>query len=294
MPVFRSLRMLALPLALGACEGEARPAGSDRDDFGHLLAPGSDPRRIVSLNPTTTEILFAIGAGNRLVGRSRWDLHPDSARLIPAVGDAIRPNIEAVLARRPDLVILYASADNRQAAERLRREGIATLALRIDRVADFARATLLLGDVTGQSARAHIVVDTVLATLDSVRASTSGRPRPTVFWHAWATPLITIGGGSFLNDIIDAAGGENIYGDSPDPSPQVSLEDVIRRDPDIILALPNTAARLRQDPRWRALRAVREGRVLAVDSAYVERPSIRLGAAAASLARLLHDATGER
>src|SRR6266850_5169590 len=137
-------------LALG-CEGSApksttrtstdSAASQLRDDFGQTITFDSAPKRIVSLNPTTTEIIFAIGAGSRLVGRTHWDSWPDSARFIPDIGDALRPNIEAVLNAHPDLVILYASSDNRPAADRLRKAGIPTIVLRVDSIAQFRSAT---------------------------------------------------------------------------------------------------------------------------------------------------------
>ena len=266
----------------------ARAAILHTDDFGDSVRIGPRPARIVSLNPATTELLFALGAGPRLVGRTEWDLFPDSARLVPDLGDGIRPNVEAVLATRPDLVVLYASADNRAAARTLRAARVSTIALKIDRIADFRRAARLLGAATKEPARAATVIDSVDRTLARVRAATAGRRRPRVFWHIWEAPLITIGSGSFMNELVDVAGGENVYAFLPDVSPQVAMEDLVRRDPDAILAGPLRARALRADPAWRAMRAVRDGRVLVVDTMLVSRPSVRLGEAALSLARLLH------
>jgi len=280
---------LAALAALAACAADDAPSRPALlDDFGQPIAFASAPTRIVSLNPTTTELLFAIGAGDRLVGRSRFDTWPDSARLVPALGDALRPSIETILAAHPDLVILYASADNRPAADRLRAAGIATIGLKIDRIDEFAHATLLLGTLTGDSLRARTVVDTVLATLERVRARTAALPRPRVFWHIWDAPLITIGRESFLNELVEIAGGENVYADFAELSPAISLEDVARRDPRWILAGPDGAATIRRGAAWRAVPAVADGRVLVVDTLLVARPSVKLGEAAVSLARLLH------
>jgi ABC-type Fe3+-hydroxamate transport system substrate-binding protein len=282
--------LLALACASPARD-EARSHGRviDVDDFGDTLrVPAAPPRRMVSLNPTTTEIVFAIGAGARLVGRSHWDSWPDSARRVPDLGPAVRPNVEAVLAAHPDLVLLYASADDRPAATRLREAGVPVVALRVDRIEDFRRATRDLGLLLGDSARATTVIDSVQRTLDRVREATRALDRPTVFMETWDNPVIAIGGGSFINQLIEIAGGRNIYGDVAAPSPTVSLEDVVRRDPDVVLASPVARARLLSDPRWQALRAVREGRVLAFDTTVVGRPSVVLGQAALAIARLLH------
>ena len=121
-----------------------------------------------------------------------------------------------------------------------------------------------------------------------MRSATQQLDRPTAFWKAWDSPVIAIGGGSFLTELVDIAGGRNIYGDDKRPSLDVTIEDVVRRDPDVVLSGPESAVRMRAAPAWRALRAVREGRVLIVDTMLVGRPGVRLGEAAVSLARLLH------
>jgi ABC-type Fe3+-hydroxamate transport system substrate-binding protein len=248
----------------------------------------SPPTRIVSLNPATTDLLFAVHAGSRVVGRSKWDLYPDSARLVPSLGDALRPSVEAVLGARPDLVILYASEDNRPAYTRLRDAGVGVVALRIDRIEHFDRAARLLGQLTGNEGAGVAVADSVQQTLTRVREATRGLLRPRVFWRIWDAPLITIGRGSFLSQLVDIAGARNIYEDIPAPSQQVTFEDVVRRDPEFVLVGPEGGEVVSRDPAWRAIRAVREGRVRIVDTTLVGRPSVRLGEAAVHLARLLH------
>jgi iron complex transport system substrate-binding protein len=287
---FTAVLFTTLLTLLGlACRGAQPALGTGaHDDFGHPLAIGAAPSRIVSLNPTTTEILFAIGAGNRLVGRSQYDVFPDSARLVPNVGPAMRPNIEAVIAAKPDLVLLYASDDNRAAYDRLAAAHIPTYAFRIDSIAQFARDTRVLGRLLGDSARAATTIDTIEATLARVRAATASLPHPTVFIHAWDRPIIAIGGGSFLSELIEIAGARNVYADSPLPSLTVSLEDVIRRNPDYVLASPVAAPKMTASAQWAVIDAVRAGRVLVYDTTLVGRPSVQLGAAAHSLARLIH------
>jgi ABC-type Fe3+-hydroxamate transport system substrate-binding protein len=283
--------VVALALPLAACTPDAPRTSSARataDDFGDTLRLGAAPRRIVSLNPSTTELVFAIGAGRRLVGRTTFDRWPDSALAIPDLGPGLRPNVEAVLAARPDLVLLYASDDNRDAARRIRAAGVATAAYRVDRIADFRRVTLALGALTGDSLAARATVDSVDATIARVRASTAPLRRPTVFWPLYDQPLLATGGGSFLNELIDVAGGRNIYGFMPEPSPRITVEDLLTRDPEVILLSPESRARYVADPRWRALRAVRANRLLAVDTTVVYRPGPRLGEAARSIAQLLH------
>jgi ABC-type Fe3+-hydroxamate transport system substrate-binding protein len=283
---------LALLVIAVACHPEARSSGGSAvlgvDDFGDTLRVGARPTRIVSLNPTTTEILFALGAGSRVVGRTTYDMWPDSARFVPDLGPGIRPNVEAVIGARPDLVLLYGSEDNRPAARRLQQAGIATAAFKVDSIAEFERLTRLLGRMVGDSARGALVADTVMRTLDSVRTVTRGLRRPTVVIPTWNEPLIVIGGGSFMNELVTIAGGRNVYDSFPAPSPTVAYEDVLRRNPDYVLTGPEAAERIRALAKWRTLPAIRAGRILLFDTATVLRPATRIGEGAVSLAKLLH------
>jgi ABC-type Fe3+-hydroxamate transport system substrate-binding protein len=223
-----------------------------------------------------------------VVGRSTYDVFPGEAKSVTDVGVPLRPNVEAVLAVHPDLVILYASADNRPAAQRFQQAGVRTLALKIDSIGQFERDTRLLGRLTGDSAVAFTLVDSVAATLDRVRAATKDLPRPTVFVPTWDRPLIAIGGGSFLSQLLDIAGARNIYEDIAAPSAVVTIEDVAKRNPEYVLTSPAAAPTVGTDQKWRALAAVRQKHVLVYDTLLVGRPSVTLGAAASSLANLLH------
>ncbi|HEY2898597.1 MAG TPA: helical backbone metal receptor [Gemmatimonadaceae bacterium] len=285
-----ALAFLAMA-AVASCGETHRAAPTiDIDDFGDTIRAGTtaSPARIASLNPATTELLFALGAGPRVVARTTWDVWPEAARTVTDVGPGLRPNVEAVLAQHPDLVVLYASAENRLAAQQLRAAGARVIALRTDRIADFARASRELGRAVGESASAAIVIDTMQRTLARVRAATLPLEHPTVFWHVWDSPIYTIGAGSFLDELLTIAGGTNIYADRSEPSPQVSLEDIIKRDPQIILAGVSGKSAITTSPLWKGVRAVREGRVFVVDTNLVGRPSVRAGEAAVSIARLLH------
>lgn len=264
------------------------PSGGRTDDAGDPLPPRAARTRIVSLSPATTELLFALGVGDRVVGRTHWDAWPPAARDVPDMGDGIRPNVEVVLSTRPDLVVLYATGDNRDAARAFRAAGIDVLSLRMDRIEEFERATRILGDVLGTEAEAGIIVDTVRATLERVRLATRDLERPSVFLLSWPNPLLTIGAGSFLSQLVEIAGGRNLFDDLPDPSPAVSFEEVLRRDPDVVLAGPQRLAMMGASALWNTLPAVREGRMLQLDTALTGRPGVRLGEAAVSIARLLH------
>jgi iron complex transport system substrate-binding protein len=295
----RSALAAACLLVAGCERAKAPVAGSPAaapdlvvavDDFGDSLSLAVPARRVVSLNPVTTELIFALGAGDRLVGRTHWDLYPDSARLVPDVGNGMMPNVEAVLGQRPDLVILYASESNRTAAAQLERAGVRTLAFRTDQVGDLARVSSVIAAALGVPGAGAVLADSVRASIDAVRAMPVPLTRLRVYWHVWDAPLLTIGNGSFLSEMLVVAGADNVFGDLSSPSPQVSLEEIARRDPDVILAGPTNAARIRAHPGWAAVRAVREGRVIVIDTLLVGRPGVRMGEAARHLRRVLYPA----
>lgn len=278
----------AFLLTASACQKESSSAKPQADDFGDPIIVKSTPARVVSLNPATTDLIFALGAGNRLVGRTHWDVYPAEAVKVPDLGSGIRPNVEAVLGARPDLVILYASNDNKAAASAFRTAGVNTLSLKIDHIADFYRASKTIARLLGDSTRGIRVADSVEKTLRRVRSETASLPKPTVFWHIWDAPLITIGRGSYMNELVEIAGGTNVYADMAETSPTVSIEDVIKRNPRFIITGPEGRTKITADPRLAQLTAVKEGRVLVADTAIVGRPSVRLGEAAVLLAKLFH------
>lgn len=286
--------VLALVLAaasVSACAGERAAAVSDAvvDDFGDTLRLSAPATRVVSLNPVTTELLFALDAGATLVGRTSWDLYPEAAKAVTDVGNGMGPNVEAVLGQRPDLVLLYASESNRLAAQQLRAAGVMTLTHRTDKIADLQRVIPIIARALGADSLGRLVADSVKRSVESVRAL----PRPadtlSAYWHIWDAPLLTIGGGSYLSELLSVAGAHNVFDDVAQPSPQVSMEEIARRDPDVVLAGPNAAARIRTSPTWQSVRAVREGRVIVIDTTIVGRPGVRMGEAARFLRRVLVD-----
>jgi len=275
--------VLGLALVLAVCPSRAAPRVV-ADDGGQSVRLAEPARRIVSLNPTTTELLFAIGAGDRVVGRTRWCDWPPAALRIASVGEGFPPNVEAVLARRPDLAVAYATGLNQPAFAQLRGLGVPVLALRTDRLEDLARAARVLGRVTGQI-RAGDSLATALEKVlaDSAAVQGRGSPGPTVVILAWDAPPVAIGGGSYLHQIVELAGGRNLFGDVRQASVPVSLEVIAARDPDALLTVGGMAASLLNQPEWQAVRAVREGHVLLLDDPALARPSLRALAGIAPL-----------
>jgi iron complex transport system substrate-binding protein len=284
---------LVIALALLAC---GRPAPGARgavvvvDDAGDSVAVRAPARRIASLIPATTELLFAIGAGDAVVGRTQWCDYPAEARRVRDLGPGINPNLEAVLAVKPDLVVLYNSAQHAAAATQLRELGIPALRINTDTLGDVARVGGLLGKLTGHERGADSMIAVFQTGLaPAAGAGVSTRP-PKVLILVWEQPPMTIGRGSFLSELVERAGGENLFGDITSSSAPVSIEAVSARDPDIILTAAAGPASIAGRPEWQVVRAVRERRFLHLTGTEYDRPGPRSPRAIAALAARLREA----
>lgn len=285
---------LGVVLSLGTSGCGTRPAVSRGitvvDDAGDTLVLAAPARRVVSLIPATTELLFAIGAGPMVVGRTQYCDYPPAARAVRNLGDGIKPSIEAVLATSPDLVVLYNSGQNAPVAGRLRELGIPSLRLNTDALSDVPRVARILGLLTGRRSGA----DTVAAVFDTAlaHASQSASPhRRKVLLLVWEQPPMTIGRGSFLSELIERAGGQNLFADVSASSGVISIEAVAARDPDLIFTTTEGPSAFASRPEWQVVRAVREHRFLRVNGSEFNRPSPRAPAAIRQLAAKMRTAS---
>ncbi len=245
-------------------------------------------RRIVSLAPSITELLFALGAGEQVVGRTTYCKYPAAALAVPSVGDGLNPNVEAIVARTPDLVVLYRSPHTEAAARQLEALGVRTLTIHHDRLEDIAETARQLGEAAGRSAAGAAIA----RSIDSALAAP---PPPDlharIVYVVWDNPPIVIGGGSFLDQLMGLAGATNTFHDIGTPSATVSIETIAARDPDWIgviretddTAPPAYAAR----PEWQVVRAIHERRFLLLPAELFGQPSPRAPEAVAWLRRHL-------
>ena len=283
----RRWMVLAL-VAAAACGGRER-AGTLSDDEGVGLVPDRPANAIISLSPAFTELLFAIGAGDLVVGRTEWCDYPPAALDVPSVGDGLAPNAELILARRPDLVLFYLSAGNAGALGHVRAAGIAAASYRIDRLDDVPRIARIFGRITGREDGAQRVAGPFEHALDSARSALP-LPRQRVAIVVWDNPPIVIGAGSFVSELVQLAGAANVFDDITLPSAQTSIETIAARNPDALLLLGGEApAAFAGRPEWRAVRAVRERRFVRVDGSAFSRPTPR----ALDAVRAMRDALSE-
>jgi iron complex transport system substrate-binding protein len=287
--------LLVLLQALTACDAPppvAERAISVQDDAGRQVQLAEPAQRVVSLVPARTEVLLALGAADRLVARTQYDGDPRIAH-IPSVGNALNPSVEWIAARRPDLVIAWPDTEARAIISRLADLGIAVYGTRVETLEENDRSIAALGRLLGLEPQADSLRAALDAQLGEVRRSVAGRPRLRVLYAVGTEPPVAAGAGTFIDELITIAGGENIAADVTGRWPQVSLEEVLRRDPDrIILALGGAdvraAERVARLPGWRDLRAVRQGQLHVVDADRMNRSGPYVADAARILAALLH------
>ena len=252
--------------------------------------------RIVSLNPNVTEILFALDVGDRIVGATTFCDYPPEAKNIPRVGGMGKPNIETILTLRPDLII--ASNIHAYAATRkLQESGIRLVQFKMERFEDIFAAIEGIATQTGAEARASELTATMRNTLATVAQRYRDTPeaeRPRVFFEIWQDPLGTIGGRSFVNDVIEYAGGINVAHDLEDPYPRISSEAVVGWNPDVIILgymseSGLTAEHVAQRIGWSGIKAVKSGRIItSIPSDLLLRPGPRLVDGIAILSDILY------
>jgi len=291
MGSLNALRLLALLLLLGAAAAPGLPAASAHpmvvtDALGRNVRVAAPPQRIVSVAPSVTEILFALGLDRRIVGVSAADDYPPQAvQAKPRVGGVVL-DIERLLRLRPDLVIGVAGLQRAQ-LERLVAVGLPVVAVDARTLDDVYRQIALIGRITAREAAAAQLVAEMRARERAVRRAVAGRRVRRVYVEIWAEPLMTAGGGTFLADLIARAGGANVFADLAG-WPQVSGEAVIRRDPEVIVVTYPQGRGVLARRGWDQVAAVRARRVVVVAPSLVSRPGPRLVQGLEVLARGIH------
>ena len=277
-----------------------RPTTALAADPAALLAQLSGPpQRVACMVPSITETVFALGAASQVVGVSDFCTYPPAAAEKPRLGGFFNPNFERLTACRSDLIITQGLSEALRSF--CSHESIPLLHVEMSDIDTILNDTLLLGDVLGRPERARQLVFRLRQQLDRVRRTVAGRERPTVFFSLYSTggttiALSTIGGDVYLSQLIELAGGRNIFDDLHQPYPQVSKETLLKRQPDVIIEPyggPDLASDQRQQrlDEWRklgSLPALETGRVYFVPEEPLLKPGPRLAESAALLVRLLH------
>jgi iron complex transport system substrate-binding protein len=261
------------------------------DDLGRTVTLASPPQRIISLAPSITESLFAIGAGKQLAGVTDYCNYPPEAASLPRVGGIINPSLEAIVTLRPDLVILSVEGNLRDDLRRLEDLGIPVFVTNPRSLDDIRASIRKLGTLTGRDSAAGALTAALLSRERSITARMPVRVEHRALLAVSLQPLIAAGGGTFLADLIERAGASNIAAGAGGTYPQFSREAVIAMDPDAVLVLSDAASSagdvLKMIPEWRSLRAVRSGTLHILDADLFARPGPRAADALVTLHRAL-------
>jgi len=265
-----------------------------RDDLGQLVRLDHPPKRIVSLAPSVTEVLFAVGAGDQVVGVTDFCNRPPEAKEKAKVGGFAKPDLEKLLRLRPDLVIAFGPLQLK-IAEALRRKGVAVLWLYPRSLEEVLDSFVRIGQVTGHRQEGVWLKEVIRRRLELIERHLGGLKdvqRPDIFRVMGLDPPGTVGGRSFQSSIFRAAGGRNVFEDVPEDFFYVDLKEVLRRSPDVVLICGENPLRakagLEGRPGWAELQAVRQGRVLVLPCDLICRPGPRVAEAVARIASFLH------
>jgi iron complex transport system substrate-binding protein len=236
-------------------------------------------------------MLFAAGAGDRVVGTSDYSDEPEAARAVERVGDAQSFNLERILALRPDVVIVWSGGSSPVQMARLERVGLPLYHHRLTRLDDIAPSLLRLGRLAGTEASAQASAAMLTRRITALRQRYASASAATVLIQVWNRPIYTVGGDQIMTDVVHACGMRNVFEDLPDPGPAVTLEAVLQRDPQIVLALaPDERAAqdwLQSWHRFPSMKAVRTGRLMGWTDQRLSRLGPSMVAAAEDLCRAL-------
>ncbi len=289
-------RVLVTALALIACAAAAGAQALVRvvDDRGSTVELHAPAKRIVSLAPHITELLFAAGAGERVVGTTDFSDYPDAAKTIPRVGSSSLLDLERIVLLKPDLIVAWGHGTPASQLERLGGLGIPLFYNEPHVLSDLPRAILQFGMLAGTEVRARRAADEFSARLADLRSRYAKRRPVALFWQVWAHPLLTVNGRHLISDVIRLCGGVNVFAHLPALVPTVSTEAVIGANPEVIVTTTTDAAADGSDglDAWRRmpwLRATKEGNLIAIDAETIHRATPRVLDGATALCERLED-----
>ena len=286
------IHVLASAVALMLALATDAAGYSLRDMHGREVVLAAPPQRLVSLVPSVTELIYALGGEDRLVGRTDFCDHPPAARSKTSVGGMINPSLETIVALKPDLVIVTASGNREETVTQLTRLRIPVYQVHADRIADVKDVARRLGALTGRESAVGRLVEHVDRRVAAVREAVRPFGRPRVLYVLWPDPLIVPGRTALVTELIDIAGGDSITRADAEDYPRYSLEAAVAKAPQVIV-LANHGSRsgpIAVD-RWMrltSLPAIKAGRIHSVDGNLMHRYGPRVLDGLDQLARAIH------
>jgi len=263
------------------------------DEVGRWVKIPESPRRIVSLSPSITEILFSLGLEERIVGVSNHSDFPLQALTKPRVGSYINPSVERTISLNPDLILATAAGNPREFVDRMESLGLSVYTVFPKEFDGILRSISHIAMVTGREGWGVRVIGDMRRRKERILQLTHGRNKPKVFFQIETAPIVTVGKGSFADDLISLAGGRNIAGGESVKYPRYSIEEVLVKAPDIIIITSmdpkgDSPKLAKQWNRWKTIPAVKQERVFVIDSDLVDLPSPRIIDGLEVIAGILH------
>jgi iron complex transport system substrate-binding protein len=285
--------LIVVMLAAGSANAELRVT----DDYGREVALAAPARRVVSLAPHLTELLYAAGAGARLVGALEFSDYPPEAKRLPRVGSEAAIDLEALVTLQPDLVVAWPQSGTTRAVERIAALGIPVFRSEPRELEDIARTLETLGRLAGTEAAAAAAARAFRERAARLERTYAARPRVRVFYQVWDRPLVTVNGDHVISKVIRLCGGENVMAALPALAPEIDRELVLRADPEAIVASGPDGERPVWLDDWRrfpALAAARLGNLYAIRPELLQRHTPRLLEGAEALCRILEAVRARR
>ncbi|BDB25247.1 cobalamin-binding protein [Cupriavidus sp. P-10] len=274
-PALAATALLAAP--------SAQASVSVVDDAGQTITLAQPARRVVSLAPHVTEMIFAAGGGDRIVGTVHYSDYPPQARDIPRVGDNKALDLERIAALKPDLIVVWRHGNAQKQTDRLRALGLPLFYSEPRKLASIPENVEKLGTLLGTEATARRAADSFRQQVETLRKTYAARPPVTVFYQVWQQPLMTLNGQHLVSDMLALCGGRNLFGAETPLVPTVSVEAVVAGNPEAMLTAGMGATRSDQPlpdyamwQRWKQVTAVARNNLFVIDGDLVNRAGPRV------------------
>jgi len=249
------------------------------DSSGYTLVLNQPAKRVISLAPNLTELMYAIRAGNRLVAVSDYSDYPQAAKKLPRIGSAASTDAERIIAFKPDLILTWKTGTPPATQEYLRRLKLPVFELEFRKIDEIPKGMEILGELTGQGAHANSAAREFRKQVDALRQTYEKRKPVSVFYQVWDQPLMTVNGDHYISDLIQLCGGRNVFADTHSLVSAVEIESVIGRSPEAIVLASSTNRSqqwLEQWSRWKIIPAVKNKRIFVISPDLLSRPGPRI------------------
>ena len=269
------------------------PGATFKDSMGREITLHKAPTRIIPLAPSLTEIVYFLGLGEHVVGVTEFSYYPSEATTKPKVGSYVNLNVERIISLSPELAIGTKDGNQPGVIELLEQAGIQVFIVNPRNVKDVIETISQIGRVCGVSEKAGLVSNQLNQRLERVQSAVAGKDRPLVFLQINLRPIMTVNRNTFHHDLITLAGGRNLAQDEPITYPRISREEVIRRQPDVIIISSMDRGGGFEEARqewlqWTSIPAVKTNRVHLINSDLTDRPSPRIIDGLEAMVRVIH------